>query len=326
MSDNKGLQVIEQGSGAVEIAGTTYTSPAAAYLAGLSATGRRTMQGTLDKVARLMGFADLWVTPWASLRYEHVQAIRTKLIEDGSKPATVNKTLSAIRGVLKAAWQMGHIDADAYQRVAAVKSVTGSTLPAGRGLGSGELVAMMRVCQEDKTNAGRRDAAIIALGYAAGLRRAELAGLELGSIQEDDGETITLRIMGKRNKERLVYLDNGAALALRAWLRVRGDDAGPLFYSGRRGGHIEQGSGMTAQAIRDVVDKRAEQAGIPHVSPHDLRRSFVSDLLDCGVDIATVASMAGHASVQTTARYDRRGEAAKKRAARSLHVPYNSGK
>jgi len=82
---------------------------------------------------------------------------------------------------------------------------------------------------------------------------------------------------------------------------------------------------MTAQAIRDVVDKRAEQAGIPHVSPHDLRRSFVSDLLDCGVDIATVASMAGHASVQTTARYDRRGEAAKKRAARSLHVPY-SGK
>ena len=106
MSDDKGLQVIERGSGAVEIAGTTYTSPAAAYLAGLSKTGRRTMQGTLDKVARLLGYADLWVTPWASLRYEHVQAIRTKLIEDGSKPATVNKTLSAIRGVLKAAWQM----------------------------------------------------------------------------------------------------------------------------------------------------------------------------------------------------------------------------
>jgi site-specific recombinase XerD len=80
------------------------------------------------------------------------------------------------------------------------------------------------------------------------------------------------------------------------------------------------------QMLRDVADWRAAQAGIEHVSPHDLRRSFVSDLLDSGVDIATVAAMAGHANIQTTARYDRRGEQAKKRAARSLHVPYNSGK
>lgn len=322
MGDNMAVQVVEQGGGAVEIAGTTYTSPAAAYLAGLSKSGRDTMQGTLGKVARLMGFADLWVTPWAALRFEHVQAIRTKLIEEGSKPATVNKALSAIRGVLKAAWQMGLVDAEHYHRAVAVKSVTGSTLPAGRGLGPGELAAMMRVCGEDTTDAGRRDAAIIALGYAAGLRRAELAALALGSILTDDGEVITVRVMGKRAKERLVYLDNGAALALRAWIRARGAQPGPLFYAGRKGGHIQAGEGMTSQAIHDVVLRRAEQAGIPHVSPHDLRRSFVSDLLDSGVDIATVAAMAGHASVQTTARYDRRGETAKKRAARSLHVPY----
>jgi integrase len=71
-----------------------------------------------------------------------------------------------------------------------------------------------------------------------------------------------------------------------------------------------------------VIVRRAQQAKVDNVTPHDLRRSFVSDLLDAGADIATVAKMAGHANVQTTARYDRRPEAAKKRAARMIHVPY----
>lgn len=320
MNDENGLQVVEQRAVSIENAGSGNMNAAMVYLASLSATGRRTMQGALDRIARMMGYADAWSMPWASLRFEHVTAIRTKLLEDGSKAATVNKYLCAIRGTLKTVWQMGMIDAEHYHRAAAVKSVTGSTLPAGRALGSGELGAMMRACQ-DGTEAGARDAAIIATAYAGGLRRAELAGLEFGDLT-DGGEVITLRVLGKRSKERLCYLDNGAASALRVWLQVRGSEAGPLFYAGRKGGKINAGQGMTPQAIRDLIDKRAKEAGIDHASPHDLRRSFVSDLLDAGVDISTVAAMAGHSSVQTTSRYDRRGEAAKKRAARSLHVPF----
>jgi site-specific recombinase XerD len=71
-----------------------------------------------------------------------------------------------------------------------------------------------------------------------------------------------------------------------------------------------------------MLAKRARQAGVAHLSPHDLRRSFVSHLLDAGADTTTVAKMAGHASVTTTARYDRRGEVAKKRASELLLVPY----
>lgn len=324
MADNTAVVVIENQGGAVEIAGSAYTSPAMAYLAGLSKTGRDTMQGALDKVARLLGFADLWVCPWAQLRYEHVTAIRTKLGEDGLKPATINKILCAVRGVLRAAWQMGQISAEDYHRAAAVKSVTGSTLPAGRGLSPAEIAAMMRATADDPTAAGRRDGAIIALAYAGGMRRAEIAGLQLAALQDDDGETISLKVVGKRSKERMIYLDNGAAQHLRAWLATRGNEPGALFYAGRRGGHLGH-DGMTPQSIMVVVLKRAEQAGVKDVSPHDMRRSFVSDLLDSGVDIATVAAMAGHANIQTTARYDRRGETAKRRASKSLYVPFYGG-
>ena len=92
---------------------------------------------------------------------------------------------------------------------------------------------------------------------------------------------------------------------------MRGTDPGALFYAGLRGGHLVAGQRLTGQAIRDVVHRRAAQAGVEDASPHDLRRSFVSDLLDAGVDIATVAAMAGHANIETTRRYDRRGETAK---------------
>ena len=211
------------------------------------------------------------------------------------------------------------ITADDYQKAADIESVKGSTIPAGRELQPGELSALMADCYSDNTPAGARDAAIIALSYATGLRRHELVNLDLENYDLSTGRLV---ILGKRNKERTAYLTNGAADALADWLAVRGQDPGPLFLAINKAGKIAAHR-ISPQAIYNLLVKRAGLAGVKHFSPHDLRRSFVSDLLEAGADIATVSKMAGHASVITTARYDRRPEQAKQKAAGLLSVPYH---
>ena len=154
--------------------------------------------------------------------------------------------------------------------------------------------------------------------YAAGLRRAEVVTLE---VSDYDPETGALVVRGKANKERVAYIDNGAADAVREWIEVRGVEPGPLFCPVTQTGVVVVRP-MTDQAVYAILQSRAEKANVKSFSPHDLRRSCVSDLLDAGVDISVVQRFVGHANVTTTARYDRRGEQAKKKAAKSLHIPF----
>lgn len=291
-------------------------NPAWVYLATLSASSRRTMRAALATIAGIFG-ADVATLDWAALRYQHTAAIRARLAE-ACKPATANKMLSALRGVLRAAWQLGQIGADDYRRAADLRGVAGSTLPAGRALSAGEIAALLDACADDPTPAGRRDAAMLALLRACGLRRAELCALDLADWTPADG---ALRVRGKRNKERAVYVAGGALDALTDWLAERGSEPGALFCPVNRGGKVTVRR-MHAEAVWAALRKRAEQAGVRDFSPHDLRRTFAGDLLDAGADIATVQRLMGHANVNTTARYDRRGEQAKRKAVSLLHVPY----
>jgi integrase len=160
---------------------------------------------------------------------------------------------------------------------------------------------------------------MIATLATAGLRRAELVALDVEHFNPETGE---LRVIaGKGRKDRLAYLTNGAAEAMAAWLEARGSEPGPLFVAINKGGRI-LGGRMTAHAVYRRLEHRRVEANVRAFSPHDLRRSFVTALLEAGADALVVQRLAGHAKPETTARYDKRGEWAKRSAAELLHFPY----
>src|SRR5262249_21776563 len=153
-------------------------NPAAVYLASLGAGSRRTMRTALNIIGELLGVGQVLnddgqdvrclAVPWASLRYQHTAAIRARL-QERYAPATANKLLAALRRVLKEARRLGQISADDYDQASDLKNVRGTRLPRGRAIGDGEVASLMRICADDVTPAGARDAAIIALLRGTGL-------------------------------------------------------------------------------------------------------------------------------------------------------------
>ncbi len=293
----------------------------------------RTIRGALDIMARLMtgaewveqdgetvlvgGICDHQTFPWWMLRQQHTKRLR-QLLAEHFAPDVATSYLSHLKGTLEQAWDSGLIPTEDYHRAIKIASVKGERLPKGRSVTPAELRALFEVCQQDETNVGRRDAAVFTLLYGAGLRRSETVKLDLDDYDSEAG-TVKVRA-GKGNQDRLVPLIGDCDVYLDAWLEVRGSQPGPLLHPLRKGGAIVE-KRMSAQVVFDMLTRRAKEAGLKNVSPHDFRRTWIGDLLEAGADISTVQKMAGHASSDTTARYDRRGETAKRRAAQLIRVP-----
>ena len=210
---------------------------------------------------------------------------------------------------------------EAYQRAIDVKAIRGEEpdQAAGRALKDGEKTAILMACRADNSPAGPRDAAIFGLAVYAGLRRAEIAGLQLEDYNGDDQ---VMRVKGKGNKTRSVPLTGGLVDALAEWLALRGKGVGFLFLAVNKGRRVLD-KGISDAAIYNLLLKRAQQAGVKRFTPHDGRRSFAGDLLDAGADVVTVQKLMGHADTNTTSKYDRRGERAKAQAVSRLHMSWD---
>jgi len=252
--------------------------PVTAYLEQLGSGSRRTMREALTKLARWAsdgrcGPQDL---PWHLLRIEHTAALRTRLGATLA-PATANKHLAALRGVLKHCWRRGLMSAEAYQRAIDLPPVSGPGRRRLLRLGIEEIRRLDRRCAEDPGPAGARDAALLALLYGAQLRRAEAVGLELSDYDPRSG---SLRVRGaSRGVVRRFAANEHARSALDRWIAIRGVDPGPLFNPVNKGGRIEHRR-LSEQAIYIACQKRASEADLPPTSPEDLRRA----VLDAGAE------------------------------------------
>lgn len=312
----------------LEAGPSSEVNPALVYLESLgSDISKRTMISPLNRAACILNPAlsgkDAWqAIPWQKLTAPVVRAIMAQV--DGS-PATRNKLLAALKGVARSAWEMRLLDTDELMRIQGIKGDTGSRELAGRFIPQGELVGLLKACAADSSAAGVRDAAMIALAASTGARRAEIASIQLENVQSPEPGRFHIRIIGKRNKERTLYVTGNALLALADWLEILGATGcteGPLFCAIRKGGKILPGSPVSTTALDKILRKRSAEASLADLDWHDLRRTTASNLLDAGADISIVAGILGHSSVNTTARYDRRGERARIKASELISVPY----
>lgn len=298
------------------------TNPAGVYLSRLAAGSRPTMRSGLEQIVAMVnqwtgqGF-DMLSFPWGELRYQHTQAIRSQLAERYAH-STANKILSALRGVIKEAWRLGMIGVEDYQRAVDLQPIKGSRPLKGRALHQDEITALLQVCSNDQSPHGVRDAAMLALLRSCGLRRSEVVKLEVKDVNLGD-RSITIR-GAKGNKTRIVPLSSHLLPRLEYWLQLRSETGigdGALFVR-IRGSKIT-GEGLSDQTVGDMLARRCKEAGIEQeTTTHDFRRTMCSNLLSAGIDIATVAKIAGHASVDVTKKYDRRNEELSRKAVESL--------
>jgi site-specific recombinase XerD len=240
-------------------------------------------------------------------------AIRMVLVKSHA-PATVRLTLTVMRSVMKAAFNLGIITADEFMRATSWPRLRAYRLPKGRALSETEIARLRAHCASARGIHGIQLGALVATLTGGGLRREEIATLRIDSLAGRD-----LRVMGKGQKERIVPLPMWVVQSLTEWLTIRRHlrvTTDAMFIRIDSTDRVFDYA-MSPWGVWSQVRRVCRACGITDIAPHDFRRTYASALIDTQ-GISTAAMMLGHASIATTAIYDRRGDKAKTKAADSL--------
>jgi integrase/recombinase XerC len=261
------------------------------YLAVERGASAHTLKGYRTDLADCAAFlADRSLGTLLDADARTLRAYLAALHERGLARSSVARRLAALRSFYRFLMRRGRARVNPAREIRAPKPP--ARLPTYLPIDESE--ALLRA-EPAATPAGVRDVAILELLYATGVRVAELSGLDVTDVDLREG---AVRVYGKGGKERIVPVGRKAVDALRAYLQRRGDPArGPVFVN-------ERGGRLTVRSVHRIVRARARAAGLyRRVSPHTLRHTFATHLLDAGADLRLIQELLGHARLGTTQKY-----------------------
>ena len=269
------------------------------------ATEKGRARNTLDAYRRDLRGYNRWLrhrgVDVATASEDDVTSYVAELQRSGKAPASVARAVVAVRSL------HAFLAGERPERTdpAALVDVPGVPRGLPKALTEQEVTALLDAVAGDEPLA-RRDRAILETLYGTGVRISELVGLSLADVDLHDG---LLRAFGKGSKERIVPIGRHAAAALEAWLGAGGrDEVAPERWARR--GDAEavflnaRGGRLSRQGAWGVVRRYGDQAGLAgRLTPHVLRHSCATHMLDHGADIRAVQELLGHASISTTQVY-----------------------
>ena len=216
------------------------------------------------------------------------------LMDRGNNASTINKKLSALRSFFRFALKRGLVEKDPAHALAGLKK----SKPLPQFLREGEMDRLLDGMEWGEDYKNVRARTLLLLLYETGLRRSELAGLNDGDI---DFGVCQLKVTGKRNKQRIVPFGAELAEALKGYMDVRNEqlrlDGDALFLN-------DKGLRMTGQQVYAIVRKHLTGAtSLKKRSPHVLRHTFATAMLNNGAGLESIKNLLGHESVSTTEIY-----------------------
>jgi integrase/recombinase XerC len=232
------------------------------------------------------------LTAWAQVDAQHMRMFAAREHRQGLAPRSIQRRLSACRGLFRYLLREGELRHDPTGDVQAPKSRKRLPTP----LDADSMARLLEFRSDDRL--GIRDKAIMELLYSSGLRLAELLGLDLADLDLRDR---TVRVTGKGRKTRIVPVGRQALAALQAWLAERATVAAV----GEQAVFVGvNGSRLGPRIVQRRIARWARLQGLPeHVHPHMFRHSFASHLLESSQDLRAVQELLGHANISTTQVY-----------------------
>ncbi len=220
---------------------------------------------------------------------------------DGLAPSTVNVRLSAVRKLVAEARASGMLGVDEAASLTGVPNIRQQGTRLGNWLTREQARELLQVPDRSSLK-GKRDYVILALLVGCALRRRELAGLEVQTIQQREGRWVLADLVGKGRRVRTVAVPLWVKQGINAWQTAAGIEEGRLLRSIRKGGK-RVGDALSDWAVWDVVQRSAHEIGIERFGAHDLRRTCAKLCRKAGGDLEQIKFLLGHSSIQTTERY-----------------------